>query len=165
MPLIAIPAAAGAAVIITGGVLLASHGAGSTVGAGIQGAPVTIDRSLLAGQSANLPPVWMGNTGNVTETMVMRADNLWPHRRRILRASWVTGTGKAFTVDPGHGEYVTGLVVHVPAGTEPGTYRTALAASASAGTVIGRANFGAAAATGLRVVVAGESSIGTDRER
>jgi len=56
-------------------------------------------------------------------------------------------------------------VVHVPAGTEPGTYRTALAASASAGTVIGRANFGAAAATGLRVVVAGESSIGTDRMR
>jgi hypothetical protein len=101
------------------------------VGAAIQGWPVTA--TVAPGQTRALPPVWIENNGDQAETMTLHIRNLYPYCADVLPPGWVTGTGQPISLAAGQADYVTGLSVHVPAGTSARTYRSDVVVTATTG--------------------------------
>jgi hypothetical protein len=135
---------------------LTLSGRSGDVGAAIQGTPVRLAHPVVPGQSETLPPVWIADNSSGAETMILTVRNVYPFCSDVLPASWISGTGQPISLAAGQGDYVTGLRVTVPAGTQPGTYRSDLVVSASAGNASGlggNARFGAGGAVVIIVAV------------
>ena len=123
------------------------------VGAAIQAGPVTLAHPVAPGRSEALPPVYIEDNGSGPETMTLSVQNDRPYCADVLPPAWISGTGRDIGLGAGQGDDVTGLAVHVPAGTPPGTYRSDIAVDATAGIVAGAVNFGAGAACEITVTV------------
>lgn len=146
--MIPLPVTGAAAAVVVAAALMLPHAAASpsSVGAGIQAAPV---RLTVAPGTAGHAHVTVVDTGSGTETLAVRAYRLGS-QGRMVPASWVRAEG--VTLAPGT-EGSSLVTVTVPAGTPPGRYRGDILASRSSDTG-GGLSLGAAALTGLVVIVA-----------
>jgi hypothetical protein len=126
---------------------VAALGATGGSGAGIESAPLCLNRPAEPGHSYPLetngltPGVIVSNTGTGTETLTLFASaQEWDLPGRPVPLSWLSAT--PVILPAGHTATVP-VTVSVPANARPGTYVAGL--TASAGTGSGGAQFGASA--------------------
>ena len=139
--LLAFPAAAAA---ITAGA--------ASIGVGIQVGPVRLTGIAHAGQTYDLPPVYVVNTGTEPETVRLEVQRLSKGTGRDVPKSWFKPGQTDVHLDAKQSATIPVQLV-VPAGAVPGRYFSDVVAHGSASIEAGQATLGVAAATKLQFTV------------
>ena len=146
------------AVAVLSLLVLASEPGGAKIGTGVGAGPITLAAPARAGNTYNLPSLWVVNTGDETSVYRVAVDpNVARGDARRLARGWVKVAQGSFALTPGQGRWVP-LSLHVPPTAPAGRYRANLVA----GTVrdnSGGAGVGASAATELRFTIGGRAPI------
>ncbi|HTW05885.1 MAG TPA: hypothetical protein VME46_00125 [Acidimicrobiales bacterium] len=134
-----------------------SSGAGATVGAGVQAAPVVLAHPAHPGQqNVSFPRVYVVNTGTQTSRYRLRVERLSTGNQMPVPAGWVSFGDEGFLLAPHQAITVT-VSLSLPKDAKAGKYMTDVVAS-TAPLAGGGASEGAAAATKLEFTLSPLSS-------
>jgi hypothetical protein len=126
--------------------------AAASIGVGIQVGPVRLAGIAHAGQTYDLPPVYVVNTGTEPETVRLEVQRLSKGTGRDVPKSWFKPGQTDVHLDPKQSATIPVQLV-VPAGARPGPYFSDVVAHGSASIEAGQATLGVAAATKLQFTV------------
>jgi hypothetical protein len=126
--------------------------AAASIGVGIQVGPVRLAGIAHAGQTYDLPPVYVVNTGTEPETVRLEVQRLSKGTGRDVPKSWFKPGQTDVHLDPKQSATIPVQLV-VPAGATPGPYFSDVVAHGSASIEAGQATLGVAAATKLKFTV------------
>jgi hypothetical protein len=126
--------------------------AAASIGVGIQVGPVRLAGIAHAGQTYDLPPVYVVNTGTEPETVRLEVQRLSKGTGRDVPKSWFKPGQTDVHLDPKQSATIPVQLV-VPAGATPGPYFSDVVAHGSASIEAGQATLGVAAATKLQFTV------------
>jgi hypothetical protein len=126
--------------------------AAASIGVGIQVGPVRLAGIAHAGQTYELPPVYVVNTGTEPETVRLEVQRLSKGTGRDVPKSWFKPGQTDVHLDPKQSATIPVQLV-VPAGATPGPYFSDVVAHGSASIEAGQATLGVAAATKLKFTV------------
>ena len=145
--------AAIAALPMAGFLLLAfPAAAAASIGVGIQVGPVRLAGIAHAGQTYDLPPVYVVNTGTEPETVRLEVQRLSRGTGRDVPKSWFKPGQTDVHLDPKQSATIPVQLV-VPADATLGPYFSDVVAHGSASIEAGQATLGVAAATKLQFTV------------
>jgi hypothetical protein len=134
--------------LAVGFLCLWTSGAGATVGAGVQAAPVVLAQPAHPGQqNVALPRVYVVNTGTQTSRYRLRVERLSTGNQLPVPAGWVSFGDEGFRLAP-HQAVTVAVRLSLPKDARAGKYMTDVVAS-TAPLLGGGASEGAAAATKL----------------
>ena len=142
-PWLRLPIAVPIAVVVLSSFCQAAE---ASVGVGVQGDPVRLRSVAHAGGSYAFPPVYVVNTGDQTESISVRAEQLSRGPDLAVPTSWVQA--RAYNSSRARQRGFPSSLWCRP-GAEPGAYVGDVVAAESVGIAAGQLNFGAAAATKL----------------
>jgi hypothetical protein len=120
----------------------------ASVGVGVQASPVSLTAAAHPGQSYALPPVHIANTGSQTESISVRVEHLSTGPERPVPPSWIHVGNSALRLSPNQGAEIP-LNLVVPGDAKSGKYLSDIVVIGYSLVPVGRASFGAAAATKL----------------
>ena len=126
--------------------------AAASIGVGIQVGPVRLAGIAHAGQTYDLPPVFVVNTGTEPETVRLEVQRLSKGTGRDVPKSWFKPGQTDVHLDPKQSATIPVQLV-VPADATPGPYFSDVVAHGSASIEAGQATLGVAAATKLKFTV------------
>jgi hypothetical protein len=126
--------------------------AAASIGVGIQVGPVRLAGIAHAGQTYDLPPVYVVNTGTEPETVRLEVQRLSRGTGRDVPKSWFKPGQTDVHLDPKQSATIPVQLV-VPADATLGPYFSDVVAHGSASIVGGQATLGVAAATKLQFTV------------
>lgn len=127
--------------------------AAASIGVGIQVGPVRLAQIAHAGQTYDLPPVYVVNTGTESETVSLAVKRLSKGTGRDVPAAWFQPRQTDVHLDA-HQSATIDVQLAVPADAKPGRYFSDVVAHGSASINAGQASLGVAAATKLQFTVA-----------
>jgi len=126
--------------------------AAASIGVGIQVGPVRLAGIAHAGQTYDLPPVYVVNTGTEPETVRLEVQRLSRGTGRDVPKSWFKPGQTDVHLDPKQSATIPVQLV-VPADATLGPYFSDVVAHGSASIEAGQATLGVAAATKLQFTV------------
>jgi hypothetical protein len=126
--------------------------AAASIGVGIQVGPVRLAGIAHAGQTYDLPPVYVVNTGTEPETVRLEVQRLSRGTGRDVPKSWFKPGQTDVHLDPKQSATIPAQLV-VPADATLGPYFSDVVAHGSASIEAGQATLGVAAATKLQFTV------------
>jgi uncharacterized protein YaiE (UPF0345 family) len=126
--------------------------AAASIGVGIQVGPVRLAGIAHAGQTYDLPPVYVVNTGTQDETVRLDVKRLSKGDGFDVPKSWFQPTRTDVHLDANQSTTIDVKLV-VPADARPGRYFSDVVAHGSASIEAGQATLGVAAATKLQFTV------------
>ena len=126
--------------------------AAASIGVGIQVGPVRLAGIAHAGQTYDLPPVYVVNTGTEPETVRLEVQRPSHGTGRDVPESWFKPGQTDVHLDPKQSATIPVQLV-VPADAKPGPYFSDVVAHGSASIKAGQATLGVAAATKLKFTV------------
>ena len=126
--------------------------AAASIGVGIQVGPVRLAGIAHAGQTYDLPPVYVVNTGTEPETVRLEVQRLSKGTGRDVPKSWFKPGQTDVHLDAKQSATIPVQIV-VPADATPGPYFSDVVAHGSASIEAGQATLGVAAATKLKFTV------------
>ena len=126
--------------------------AAASIGIGIQVGPVRLAGIAHAGQTYDLPPVFVVNTGTEPETVRLEVQRLSKGTGRDVPKSWFRPGQTDVHLDAKQSATIPVQIV-VPADAKPGPYFSDVVAHGSASIEAGQATLGVAAATKLQFTV------------
>lgn len=126
--------------------------AAASIGVGIQVGPVRLAGIAHAGQTYDLPPVYVVNTGTEPETVSLEVKRLSKGTGRDVPTSWFKPGQSDVHLDAKESATIPVQLV-VPADAKPGRYFSDVVAHGSASIEAGQATLGVAAATKLQFTV------------
>lgn len=126
--------------------------AAASIGVGIQVGPVRLAGIAHAGQTYDLPPVYVVNTGTEPETVSLEVKRLSKGTGRDVPKSWFKPGQSDVHLDAKQSATIPVQLV-VPADAKPGRYFSDVVAHGSASIEAGQATLGVAAATKLQFTV------------
>jgi len=126
--------------------------AADSIGVGIQVGPVRLAGIAHAGQTYDLPPVYVVNTGTEPETVRLEVQRLSRGTGRDVPKSWFKPGQTDVHLDPKQSATIPVQLV-VPADATLGPYFSDVVAHGSASIEAGQATLGVAAATKLQFTV------------
>jgi hypothetical protein len=124
----------------------------ASIGVGVQVGPVRLGTVAHRGESYPLPPVYVVNTGTQAEAINVRVERLYHGPGLVVPPSWVSMTGPAVQLAPGHSARIP-LQLDVPGRARPGGYMSDVVVTGSPGGAAGMAHIGVAAVTKLEFSV------------
>ena len=124
----------------------------NSIGVGIQVGPVRLAGIAHAGQTYDLPPVYVVNTGTEPETVRLDVQRLSKGAGRDVPKSWFKPGQTDVHLDARQSATIPVQLV-VPADAKPGPYFSDVVAHGSASIEAGAASLGVAAATKLQFTV------------
>jgi len=124
----------------------------NSIGVGIQVGPVRLAGIAHAGQTYDLPPVYVVNTGTEPETVRLDVQRLSKGEGRDVPKSWFKPGQTDVHLDARQSATIPVQLV-VPADAKPGPYFSDVVAHGSASIEAGAASLGVAAATKLQFTV------------
>lgn len=124
----------------------------ASIGVGVQVSPVRLETLAHRGESYPLPPVYVVNTGTQAEAINVRVERLSHGPGLVVPPSWVSMTGPAVQLAPGHSARIP-LQLAVPGRARPGGYMSDVVVTGSPGGAAGMAQIGVAAVTKLEFSV------------
>lgn len=128
--------------------------ASASIGVGIQAGPVRLGSVAQPGQTYDLPPVYVVDTGTEPESVRLDVKRLSHGPERDVPPSWIQATGPDVKLSAHQSAYIPVKLV-VPSDAKPGAYMSDVVAHGSAGLTAGQANLAVAAATKLEFRVGG----------
>ena len=126
--------------------------AAASIGVGIQVGPVRLAGIAHAGQTYDLPPVFVVNTGTEPETVRLEVQRLSKGTGRDVPKSWFRPGQTDVHLDAKQSATIPVQIV-VPADAKPGPYFSDVVAHGSASIEAGQTTLGVAAATKLQFTV------------
>jgi hypothetical protein len=126
--------------------------AAASIGVGIQVGPVRLAGIAHAGQTYDLPPVYVVNTGTESETVRLDVQRLSEGDGLDVPRSWFQPAQTDVHLDA-HQSATMDVKLVVPAEAKPGRYFSDVVAHGSASIEAGQASLGVAAATKLQFTV------------
>ena len=123
--------------------------AAASIGVGIQVGPVRLAGIAHAGQTYDLPPVFVVNTGTEPETVRLEVQRLSKGTGRDVPKSWFRPGQTDVHLDAKQSATIPVQIV-VPADAKPGPYFSDVVAHGSASIEAGQTTLGVAAATKLQ---------------
>jgi len=126
--------------------------AAASIGVGIQVGPVRLAGIAHAGQTYDLPPVYVVNTGTEPETVRLDVQRLSKGKGRDVPKSWFKPGQTDVHLDAKQSASIPVQIV-VPADAKPGPYFSDVVAHGSAAIEAGQTTLGVAAATKLQFTV------------
>jgi hypothetical protein len=126
--------------------------AAASIGVGIQVGPVRLAGIAHAGQTYDLPPVYVVNTGTEPETVRLDVQRLSKGKGRDVPKAWFKPGQTDVHLDAKQSATIPVQLV-VPADAKPGPYFSDVVAHGSASIEAGQATLGVAAATKLQFTV------------
>jgi hypothetical protein len=126
--------------------------AAASIGVGIQVGPVRLAGIAHAGQTYDLPPVYVVNTGTEPETVRLDVQRLSKGTGRDVPKAWFRPGQTDVHLDAKQSATIPVQLV-VPAEARPGRYFSDVVAHGSASIEAGQATLGVAAATKLQFTV------------
>jgi hypothetical protein len=126
--------------------------AAASIGVGIQVGPVRLAQLAHAGQTYDLPPVYVVNTGTQKETVRLAVQRLSSGTGRAVPRAWFRVTGQDVTL-AAHQSARLPAQITVPADAKLGRYSSDVVVHGSASLSAGGASLGVAAATKLLFTV------------
>jgi uncharacterized protein YaiE (UPF0345 family) len=126
--------------------------AAASIGVGIQVGPVRLAGIAHAGQTYDLPPVYVVNTGTEPETVRLDVQRLSKGTGRDVPKAWFRPGQSDVHLDAKQSATIPVQLV-VPAEARPGRYFSDVVAHGSASIEAGQATLGVAAATKLQFTV------------
>ncbi|MEP7024253.1 MAG: hypothetical protein ABJB47_10725 [Actinomycetota bacterium] len=126
--------------------------ASASIGVGIQAGPVRLGAVAQPGQTYDLPPVYVVDTGTEPETVRLAVARLSRGRGRTVPPSWIKVSGPPVRLDAHQSAKIPVQLV-VPSDAKPGAYFSDIVVHGSAGLTAGQASLAVAAATKLQFTV------------